>query len=59
MVAGPEEGHALKLVLGLAGVALLLLAIFVPIETAYDIRRAGGVRAWLRSDGEKDDPKAD
>ena len=38
------------------------IAVEVDIARAvarHALRRAGGVRAWLRSDGEKDDPKAD
>ena len=44
----PEEGGALKLVVGIALLGMIALLAIEAIECAYRVRRAGGLRAWWR-----------
>ncbi len=42
----PEEGHALKVVVGIALFGIVALVVIEAIEWAHRVRRAGGLTAW-------------
>eukprot|EP01043_Picozoa_sp_COSAG02_P099987 COSAG02_NODE_36083_length_459_cov_0.969444_1_plen_78_part_10 len=42
----PEEGHALKVVVGIALFGVVALMVIEVIEWAHRIRRVGGLTTW-------------
>ena len=42
----PEDGKALKVVVGIALVGLIALAVIEALECAHRVRRAGGLSRW-------------